>query len=128
MSSTETYAQLAATLRDLTSRLKTEDKEAIKVAWETLGSVDHRAGLLTSRIPSLTRNEARGLIRMAMQSVSAESEGDYTENLLSMATSLAEQLSSPEFRAKILELAAESKKFDQVTAMASNFFSKGKGA
>jgi hypothetical protein len=113
------YAQLLATLKGLTAGLKQENKDAIKEGWAKLGLVEHRARLLTLREPSISFEEAKGLIYMAMDLVSAE--GDYQENVLVQAVELSKGLSEPEFRAKILELAKASGNFDKVTSLAGAF-------
>lgn len=113
------YAQLLATLKGLTAGLKQENKDAIKEGWAKLGLVEHRARLLTLREPSISFEEAKGLVYMAMDLASAE--GDYQENVLVQAVELSKRLSEPEFRAKILELAKASGNFDKVTSLAGAF-------
>ena len=122
MSTKQTYAQLLSSIRSMTENLKQEDKQSIKEGWNALGLVDSRASLLTSRVPTLTLDEARGLIYMSMESVSAE--GNYTENLLVEGERLSEQLIDPVFRGRILELAGKSKQFDQVASLASSLFQR----
>lgn len=120
MSGQRTFAEITATLRDLTAKLKQEDRAAIRAGWETLGSVDHRATLLTLRCTDVSIEEARGLVYAAMDT--APTDGDYTENILQEAEKLVPQLSDRAFRDKILGLAGQSKQFDRVAAMASTMF------
>lgn len=113
----KTFKELASSIRDMTARLRNEDKDKIRQSWETLGSVEHHALLLSLRQPALTKEECRGLIYAAMESMGEVDNAGYQEALLNKAEELVPQLSQPDFQAKIGTLAGQAKQFDKISAI-----------
>ena len=118
MDAAKTFSQLTASLREMTARLRQEDKANIKKSWETLGTVEHRALLLSLRQPGLTKEQCRGLVFAAMDLVTGDNNDDYHEAVLTKAEELIPQLEQDEFRDKIAILAGQAKQFDKISEIA----------